>query len=473
MASTARSTPADPARAVGRAIAQAFATQRQGERALRSVCVGLSGGRDSVVLLHALSAWARAHALEVRALHVHHGLSPNADAWARSCRRLCRQLGVRLTVVRVEVDRTGGLGVEAAARAARLRAFDAQKADAVVLAHHREDQAETLLLQLLRGAGVRGLAAMAADSRAGPRILRPLLALPRSALDAYARAHRLDWIEDESNADTRYDRNFVRHRVLPLLNERWPAATATLARSAALLDQSRELIDALARADLAAALAQGSQHMGDGALPAAVLHDLGRARALELLRCWLRERGEPMPAQRRLEEALRQALAAGADRQVAVALGAATLRRYRGALYLTGTAPPPARSRTGERPAVAKVRWSRRARMTLPELGGTLLAQRVRGAGLAASVLRGRTLWIGVRPAVPGSALRLRLGTPPRARTLKNLWQGSAVPPWSRDRWPLLWLDDALVGVPGLALASAVAATGDAMGWQFTWVPDD
>ncbi|MBC7780347.1 MAG: tRNA lysidine(34) synthetase TilS, partial [Proteobacteria bacterium] len=250
------------------AIAHAFATvARPGESPTKTVCVGLSGGCDSVVLLHALVQFARGHRLRVRALHVHHGLSPNADRWAAFCRTLCRNLGVPLKVQKVIVDRALGIGIEAAARAERYRVFAVQSAASIALAHHRDDQAETVLLQLLRGAGLRGLAAMlpstegaGAPKAAGrsaaagltsvvmaPAIVRPLLALPRATLEHYATVQGLSWIDDESNADTAFARNFIRHDVLPLLETRYPAARTTLARSARLLGEAQALIETVAR----------------------------------------------------------------------------------------------------------------------------------------------------------------------------------------------------------------------------------
>src|ERR1051326_9192300 len=187
-------------------------------RGAREIAVGLSGGVDSVVLLHRLKQEYPA----VRAIHVHHGLSPNADAWAQFCRKLCRRLGVPLRIERVAVRRAGR-GLEAAAREARHAAFRKSGADCIVLAHNLDDEAETVLMNLLRGAGLRGASGMAERSRLGKQtLLRPLLGVSRKEILAYAREHRLEWIEDESNAEESFARNFIRRSVGPLLEERYP-----------------------------------------------------------------------------------------------------------------------------------------------------------------------------------------------------------------------------------------------------------
>ncbi|MBN7138577.1 tRNA lysidine(34) synthetase TilS, partial [Lysobacter enzymogenes] len=219
------------------------------------LCVGYSGGLDSSVLLHALAASPAARERGLRAWHVHHGLHPDADAWAAHCAQVCAGYGLELTVSRVSVARDGGDGPEAAARAARHAAFAAGlgAGEVLTLAHHRDDQAETLLLRLLRGSGPDALAAMREWRDCGRgRLWRPLLALPRAALEAYAREHALRWIDDPGNDEQRYDRNFLRHRALPLLRERWPQAPAALAQSARLQEEAAELLDG----EDAAALAQ-------------------------------------------------------------------------------------------------------------------------------------------------------------------------------------------------------------------------
>lgn len=257
----------------------------------RRVALGLSGGVDSVVLLDLLRAAAPRHGFRLEAVHVHHGLSPHADDWARFCRALCRQWGIPLAVRRVAVQKRGR-GLEAAARAARHAVFASHAAPVIALAHQLDDQAETVLLNLLRGAGLRGASAMPGVGRLGGKILlRPLLALPRREIVAYARAHRLQWVEDESNRDVSLTRNFLRLQVGPLLETRFPRWRESLARAA------RHFSAADANARLA-------------------------------LREFLRARGLRAPSEAKLVEMLKQLTGKGA--RTAIEHDGAVLRVYRG-----------------------------------------------------------------------------------------------------------------------------------------------
>lgn len=280
-----------------------------------TVVVGFSGGLDSTVLLHAASRLAREAGFRISARHVHHGLSPNADAWAESCERFCAAWGIPLAVVRVDVPAPGGEGLEAAARKVRHKAFADDPADWVLLAHHADDQAETLLHNLLRGTGLRGAAAMA---EANGRLLRPLLPLPRSALLAYANSQDLTWVQDESNADQRYTRNFLRSRVLPMFTERFPLASVQLAAAARRFGEAESLLDDLAGLDLGASPPRFP-------LPLHVFRDLPDARARNLLRALLGWHKVQPPDEPRLKEFVRQLRTAGNDRHPRIDLGSYSL----------------------------------------------------------------------------------------------------------------------------------------------------
>jgi len=296
------------------------------------VVAALSGGVDSVVLLHILNAALPGYGCTLAALHVHHGLSPNADAWQRFCADLCADWRIPFAVARVDVPDRSGLGLEAAARQARHRVFQAADADWVALAHHRGDQAETLLFNLLRGCGVAGAAAMAHAS--DHRLLRPLLDVPRADIVAYANERKLRWIEDESNVDTRYSRNFLRHDVLTLLASRFPAAEANLAAAARRFGEAAELLDDLARLDLGDAAE-------DFPLPVAVMRGLDERRGRNLLRYLLGRRGVQIPGAARLAEACRQLTAAAPDRHPALEFGAWRLYRTGDQIFLTDCAAAP------------------------------------------------------------------------------------------------------------------------------------
>jgi tRNA(Ile)-lysidine synthase len=289
------------------------------------VAVGLSGGCDSVVLLHLLTSLKLGARLS--AVHIHHGLSPNADHWADFCSQICLQLKVQLQVVKVSVERQSGLGIEAAARAARYEAFAQSGITTLFLAHHQGDQAETLLFNLLRGAGVAGAAAIAEERQRGHlRLLRPLLAQPRLVLEDYARANHLAWIEDESNDDTTLTRNFLRHSVLTVMNQRFPAAEQNLAQATRHFAEAALLLDELAAADW--------QIASDGdALQIKRLRTLSMPRIKNLLRFRLRQLAWQAPSSARLDEFVRQLINAAPDRHPELKLSAGSMRVAKGQLH--------------------------------------------------------------------------------------------------------------------------------------------
>jgi len=419
--------------------------------------VGLSGGVDSVVLLDSLRRIARTLGFRLSALHVNHQLSPNAGRWSAFCRDLCRALGIPFRVVKVHVPR--GNSVEAAARAARYAVFAAAVVEYIVLAHHQDDQAETVLLQLLRGAGVKGLAAMPLVRKAkgerrtakgdpspithhsSPAILRPLLDVTRAEIEAYARKRKLKWVEDESNQDIYFQRNYLRHEVLPVIARRFPAYRATLARAAQHLADAARMLDEMAAAD-------GAGWIEAGALAVDAFRRLPATRARNLLRYFLAGHGLNMPGAVRLEEALRQALDAQQDARVLVELGDITLRRHAGRLHLvrSGGAPP----------AHYEKLWRGEKEIALPELGGVLTLAPVRGAGISLARLGRKPVTIRVRHG--GERLQPDCRRP--RRSLKNLLQEARLPPWQRERLPLLYCGEHLVWVAGIGVDCRFQAAG-------------
>lgn len=271
----------------------------------------VSGGIDSVVLLDCLERLGRHRNLILGALHVNHGLSVNAASWESHCRRFCDDRAVPLEAARVEVERNSRDGLEAAARRARHAAFAATEADWIVLGHHRDDQAETLLFNLLRGTGLRGAAAMA---EANGRLLRPLLNVGRDDIRAYAATRNLTWAEDETNADMRYARNHLRHRTLSDLVQRFPGSSANLAAAARRFAEARDLLDELAQVDLGA-------HPADFPLDTKLLTALAEPRARNLLRYLLQQRHIGIASEERLRQAVQQLTQARPDRHPAVVFG--------------------------------------------------------------------------------------------------------------------------------------------------------
>ena len=345
-----------------------------------------------MVLLHLLK-----HHPGVTAIHVHHGLSPNADAWAAFCRRLCRRWGVPLKISKVKVRRSGK-GLEAAARAARYDVFRKLKVDVIALAHQLDDQAETVLMNLLRGAGLRGAGGMRALTRFGDKLLaRPLLEVPRKNLEEYARLHRLEWVEDETNADEALTRNFVRRRIGPLIETRFPSWKRTLARAARLFSEKDD-------------------------------------RAARLLREFLSSRNLTAPGEAKLIEMLKQLTGGGTA--IRLEHAGATLRVHRN--RLVGDAPAPA--------DFAAVPWKGERRLKIAALGGELRFKT--GEGIASEHLKKRTFQVRLRSG--GERLQVHPRRP--RRTLKNLFQEAGVPSWARLRTPLLFCGQDLVWVPGLGV---------------------
>ncbi len=409
-----------------------------------SITVGLSGGVDSVVLLHLLHRLSSLHPLRLSALHIHHGISRNADAWAEFCSGLCAHLDIPLQVERVDITPLREHGIEAAARKLRHALFERQQTDFVAFAHHADDQAETLLLQLLRGAGVRGTAAMPIVRRTinAPILLRPLLNVPRSELLEYARQHTLQWVEDESNHDDRYPRNFLRQRVLPLLEERFPSYRETLARSARHFAEASELLDELAMQD--ARLSFPAWRGGGVGLVLEIdcLRSLAPLRAKNVLRYFLHAQGASMPQAVQLDEMLHQLSNAHEDGRVCVEFGGWQLRRYQGFAYVM-----PA---LGEFAPDYIVAWSGEAELEWPALGSIMTFTRVKGEGISLERLSAAPVTLRLRAG--GETLRPAHAA--ATRSLKNLLQQHHIPPWYRERLPLLYCGDFLVSVAGVAIAA-------------------
>ncbi|MCX2802328.1 tRNA(Ile)-lysidine synthase [Microbulbifer thermotolerans] len=386
--------------------------------------LGFSGGLDSTVLLYLLCELG----VEVRAVHVHHGLSPNADTWLAHCAETAEALGVPFTARRVRVDAKEG-GLERAAREARYRVFGEllQPGDTLLLAQHGDDQVETFFLRLLRGAGALGLAAMATSRPLGGAVvLRPLLGTSRAELASYARERKLRWIEDESNSDQTLDRNYLRQVVLPPLRERWPVRER-VTRAADNLREAAELLRDLGRGDLE--LCDRRRESFGESLDLEMLRRLPGRRQKNLLRCWLADSGGDMPEAPHLQQALDQALQAGADRRMAVGLGGRVARRYRNRLYLT---PPLGRLADGE------WHWQGTSALQLP--GGWELRAR---SGWPQGDYTVRFRRGGERARPVGRR---------HSQTLKKLLQEAALEPWLREWIPLVYRGERLIAVGGLFL---------------------
>lgn len=410
--------------------------------------VGYSGGLDSTVLLHWLQRSAAAAGVGVRAVHVHHGLQAAADDWALHCQQQCDALGVPLHIHRVKVDLRAGTGMEAAARQARRAAFadELRDGETLALAQHQDDQAETFLLRALRGSGVDGLAAMAADSVLGAhRLWRPLLEVPRSALLAYARQHALPWIEDPSNADDGPDRNFLRLHVLPLLRQRWPHAGQALVASAALCGQTRRMLEEEDEELL--------QHLqvASRVLSVELLRQVSPQRRARVLRRWVLAHGVPALPSRVVSQLEHELLPAAPDRDAQVRWQQHSIRLWRGHWYLLPADLP-------QLPAGWQATWDGRAPLALPD-GGQI---RLQGAAAFETPMQVTGRQGGERIQLPGRH---------HQHALKDCLQREHLAPWRRRQLPLLFADGQLQAAADVVLSAPLQAWLQQHDAQLHWRP--
>jgi tRNA(Ile)-lysidine synthase len=414
------------------------------------LCIAYSGGIDSTALLALAAPLRRSHKLKVRALHIHHGLHADADQWSEGAARRCRSLRLSLTVRRVQVKRKRGDSPEAAARQARYAAFAEELAagELLLLAQHQDDQLETVLLQLLRGSGPAGLAAMSALAPCGAGLLvRPLLGARRVQLEAMVRAQGWSWSEDPSNAATHFDRNYLRHRVLPALLERWPSAPATIARSAQLMAEAQQGIEAIADTLLAQAL--------DGeALSVPALRRFTLWQRGQVIRRYLRLRGLALPDHRRLQEIVGPVLQARTDAQTCLRYGEVEIHRQGARLV--------ARARL---PALSSnwLEWRWRTEPTLAVTGAGELSLKVQAHGPVSLASLPEVLTVRFREGGE------RLAMPYGHASLKHLLQERELAPWLRSRVPLIYAGERLIAVAGYwsdpALRSGPGPRGR-LAWQ-------
>lgn len=412
------------------------------------VAVAFSGGVDSTVLLHTIARLHRESRVAAVALHVHHGLQPAADAWLAHCRSVAASLGIPFASEHVTVPRVAA-SVEGEARRVRYAALTrlCRENDCRILmtAHHADDQAEAVLLNLARGAGIAGLAATARSRRIGNRpdalvVLRPFIDIPGATMRDTAAADGLAHIEDASNQDRRYTRNAIRHEVMPPLRRIAPTIATHLARVAGHASTLQSLLDEIGAEDIAAA----DDAAIDPELDVDRLAALSPARAANALRVWLARRGMRAPSAAALAEMLDQLLHAAPGAQIALLHERKTLRLYRGRVAIDAGGPPRARDEA--------IGWDGEARVDVPGWHGSLLVHAATGLGLDARALREQGL--ALRERRGGERMRLRVDGP--SRTLKNLYQEAGIPAWRRERLPLVYCGERLVHAAGIG-TNAVA----------------
>jgi tRNA(Ile)-lysidine synthase len=416
---------------------------------LRAIAVAYSGGLDSSALLHLAHRYALRHGIALFAFHVHHGISPNADCWLAHCERECVRFDVRLDVRRVLLADRNRNGVEQAARISRYAALGElcrlHQVPLLLTAHHLDDQAETVLLQMLRGSGVTGLGGMdqanTAPALLGERNLvmaRPLLDVSRSELEQFVASEEIAYVDDESNADPRYARNALRHKVLPSFEEYFPGFQQRLARTARHAQAAQRLLDELAAQDLAACR--------DGeCIAVEPLAQLSADRIDNVLRYWFASGGMRMPATAWLGEMRQQILEAREDARLCVKHPDCEVHRHRGRIFLvprSGDVAPP-------QPPL-KFRWHGEARVHFPAYGGSVLFNEAQ-EGIDAAWLMTQDLVIQVR----GGGEKLKLASNRPSRSLKHHYQALGIPSWERAHLPVI-----------LAAGQLLFAAGIGMNWR-------
>ncbi|MDM8546368.1 tRNA lysidine(34) synthetase TilS [Candidatus Venteria ishoeyi] len=420
------------------------------EKQVSRLWLAFSGGLDSQVLLHLLAA-LRENLPPLSAVHIHHGLQTQADAWADNCQQVCLSLKIPCQIVPVVIPQDTGESLEALAREARYQAFAKllQPAEALVTAQHADDQAETLLLQLFRGAGAAGLAAMPQQAQLGQAwLLRPLLQVRRQQLADWAKQQQLEWIDDPSNQDRRFDRNFLRHEILPSLQQRWPSLVGTLNRAASQQAESWELLQQQGSHDLRHCCGTQAQ-----TLSVKALLKLSHPQRSNALRVWLKQRGFLMPSARKLMQIENNVLQAGSDRQPLVCWSNTEIRRYRDNLYALTPLP--------RHPPKHKLEWSLNA-MPLALPLGQLRASPTTDKGLCLPLntqlevrfRRGGECWLRHK----------------QHQSLKNCLQAAGIPPWLRGFLPLLYWQNELIAVPGVGISDKVLSPAGENNWTLQWL---
>lgn len=419
------------------------------------LCVGLSGGIDSVVLLHILTLCQQMLPFQLFAVHVNHGIHNKARQWGVFAQDYASSIGVQCSVHEVQLMKKGGDSLEAVARHARYAIYQQIDCDVIVLAHHQDDQAETVLLQLFRGSGVVGLAAMPKKRQLQKNqlLLRPLLDISREQLLAYANAHQLKWVEDDSNRDTCFRRNFLRHDIIPKLQSRYPGLSRSLSRASGYFAETNDLLFDLAKLDCP----QINQRIP---LPKTLLLSLTLPRQRNVLYWYLRAHGI-FPEEKWIEEILKVMLHASQESMPTWELQAKALYFSYGELVII---PP---FRIPDKPI--HLHWQGEAEITVAAWRGSLQFVEVKGGGVSIDALKAAPLVLQGRE---GRA-RLRLASNRPSHTVKHLWQVRKIPFWQRQRVPLVWLDEQLLMIPGVGMGCELEVKQDEVGMATIWHPWD
>ena len=415
------------------------------------ILLGFSGGLDSCVLLHLLSQMQAEFHFKFKAIHIHHGLSSSADDWLNFCKKKCKLLGIKLYEVKVKINKKSSLGIEGEARELRYEAIKKKQKGIVALGHHQNDQVETLMLQLLRGSGLRGLSGMP-EFDAKRKFWRPMLNIKKEHLRKYAIENNIEYIQDESNDDINFDRNFIRKKVLPLIETRFSASIETISRSASNISEGHHLNELLALDDSKNAMSDDGSYL--------FINDLKKfpkVRAINLIRWWLSFNKLLMPSKKYIDELYNQVVFIKKDTSLNLQISKeASIRAHNNKLFIINL---------NIKPDTFDLKWSGQEELNLPNKT-KLQFIKIKEGGLSLSKLGVKTL--NVKSRVGGEKLKPFSDQP--SRNLKYLFQAADIPIWERDQVPLIFAKNELVAIPNIAVHHKYQSSIGEEGYQINWL---
>jgi len=434
-------------------IYQSFQDNFKQNNANLEILLGLSGGLDSCVLLHLLANMQTQLDFKLKAIHVHHGLSSSADDWLNFCKQKCKLLDIEFDAVKVKINEKGSLGIEGEARELRYEAIKKKQKGVVALGHHQNDQAETLLLQLLRGSGLKGLAGMP-EFDEERKFWRPMLNIKKELLEKYASENDIKYIKDESNEDINFDRNFIRKKVLPLIESRYPASIETISRSATNISEGHQINELLALDDSKNVMSDDGSH-----LLIENLNKLPNLRAINLIRWWLSFNDLLMPSKKNVEELFRQVKLIKKDTSLNLKISNdRSIRAFDDKLLIV--------SIMNDLPSY-HFKWAGQEEIELPNKSKLHFVKTKKG-GLSLSKLGAKSLYIKSRTG--GEKLKSFPDQP--SRSLKYLFQKADIPHWERDQVPLVYANEQFVAVPNLGVQYEYQSKVGEVGYQIKWLRD-
>ena len=434
-------------------IYQSFQDNLKQDSADLEILLGFSGGLDSCVLLHLLTNMQTQLHFKLKVIHVHHGLNPSADDWLNFCKKKCKLLDIDFYNVKVKINKKSSLGIEGEARELRYEAIKQKQKDIVALGHHQNDQAETLLLQLLRGSGLKGLAGMS-EFDEKRKFWRPMLNIKKELLEKYASENNIEYIEDESNEDINFDRNFIRKKVLPLIESRYPASIETISRSASNISEGHHLNELLALDDSKNIMSDDGSYLFINDLK-----KLPRVRVINLIRWWLSFNNQLMPSKKNIVELYKQVVFIKKDTSLNLKISEeASIRAHNNKLFI---------GNFNIKPDTFDLKWSGQEELNLPNKK-KLQFIKIEEGGLSLSKLGVKTL--NVRSRVGGEKLKPFSDQP--SRNLKYLFQAADIPIWERDQVPLIFAKNELVAVPNIAVHHKYQSSIGEEGYQINWLSD-